>query len=76
MTFGIEKHETYKVTCGDIDLSHITVENYSGDTYIVYSHGEEMDVFTYKGDKPFDAIHDYLEKYAIENGYTAENGYA
>jgi hypothetical protein len=35
-----------------------------------------MDVFTYKGDKPFDAIHDYLEKYAIENGYTAENGYA
>lgn len=76
MVFGIEKHLIYKVTCGDIDLSHITVENYDSDTYIVYSHGEEMDVFTYKGDKPFDAIHDYLEKYAVENGYTAENGYA
>jgi hypothetical protein len=35
-----------------------------------------MDAFTYKGDKPFDAIHDYLTTYAIENGYTAENGYA
>jgi hypothetical protein len=76
MVFGIEKHTTYTVTCGNIDLSHITVENYNSDTYIVYSHGEEMDVFTYKGDKPFDAIHDYLEKYAIENGYIAENGYA
>jgi hypothetical protein len=75
MVFGIEKHFIYKVTCSDIDLSHITVENHGSDTYIVYSHGEEMDAFTYKGDKPFDAIHDYLTTYAIENGYTAENGY-
>lgn len=69
MVFGIEKHIVYKVTCGDIDLSHITVENYSGGTYLVYSYDEEIDVFIYNGDKPFDAIHDYLTAYAVENGY-------
>ena len=69
MTFGIEKHSTYTVTCGDVDLSHITVENYGGGTYLVYSYGDEIDAFTYSGDKPFDAINDYLNTYAIENGY-------
>jgi len=69
MTFGIEKHSTYTVTCGDVDLSHISVENYGGGTYLVYSYDEEIDAFTYSGDKPFDAINDYLSKYAIENGY-------
>jgi hypothetical protein len=69
MIFGIEKCTTYKVTCGDVDLTHITVENNGGSMYSVYSNGEEIDVFNYRGDKPFDAIHDYLETYAKENGY-------
>ena len=69
MVLGIEKFTTYKVTCGDVDLTHITVENNGGSMYSVYSNGEEIDVFTYNGDKPFDAIHDYLETYAINNGY-------
>jgi hypothetical protein len=69
MVFGIEKHNTYTVTCGDIDLSHIVIENHGGSMYIVYSYGEEIDVFDYKGDKPFDAIHDYLTTYAKEYGY-------
>jgi hypothetical protein len=69
MVFGIEKHNTYTVTCGDIDLRHIVIENHGGSLYTVYSYGEEIDVFDYKGDKPFDAINDYLETYAKENGY-------
>ena len=69
MTFGIEKCTTYKVMCGDIDLRHIVIENHFSDTYLVYSYGEEIDAFTYSGDKPFDAINDYLNTYAIENGY-------
>jgi hypothetical protein len=69
MTFGIEKCTTYKVTCGDVDFTDITFENHGGSLYTVYSYGEEIDVFDYKGDKPFDAMHDYLEKYAVENGY-------
>jgi hypothetical protein len=69
MVFGIEKCTTYKVTCGDIDLTHITFENNGGSSYSVYSYDEEIDVFNYNGDKPFDAIHDYLETYAKENGY-------
>ena len=69
MVFGIEKHNVYTVTCGDIDLCHIVIENHGGSLYTVYSYGEEIDVFDYKGDKPFDAIHDYLTTYANENGY-------
>jgi hypothetical protein len=69
LAFGIEKHFTYTVTCGDVDLSHIVIENHFSDTYLVYSYGEEIDAFTYSGDKPFDAINDYLNTYAIENGY-------
>jgi hypothetical protein len=69
MMFGIEKCTTYKVTCGDVDLTHITVENNGGPMYSVYSNGEEIDVFNYRGDKPFDAIHDYLERYAIDNNF-------
>ncbi len=67
--FGIEKVTTYQVTCGDIDLTHLLFENTGGSMYAVYSNGEEIDVFNYRGDKPFDAIHDYLERYAVENGY-------
>lgn len=69
LVFGIEKHIVYKVACGDVDLSHITIESYGSGTYLVYSYGEEIDAFDYKGDKPFDAINDYLSTYAIENGY-------
>lgn len=69
MVFGIEKCTTYKVTCGDIDLTHITFENYGGELYTVYNNGEEFDVFNYSGDKPFDAIHDYLIKYADETWF-------
>ena len=69
MVFGIEKVTTYKVTCGDIDFTDITFENHGGSLYTVYSRGEEFDAFDYKGDKPFDAMHDYLETYAKENGY-------
>ena len=69
MTFGIEKHSTYTVTCGDVDFTDITFENHGGSLYTVYSRGEEFDAFDYRGDKPFDAIHDYLTTYAKENGY-------
>jgi hypothetical protein len=69
MVFGIEKCTTYKVTSGDVNFTDITFENYGGNEYTVYSHGEEFDVFNYKGDKPFDAINEYLTRYAIENGY-------
>ena len=69
MTFGIEKCTTYKVMCGDIDFIDITFENHGGSLYTVYSRGEEFDAFDYRGDKPFDAIHDYLTTYAKENGY-------
>ena len=69
MVFGIEKSTVYNITCGDIDLSHITVVNNGGSSYSVYSYDEEIDVFNYRGDKPFDAIHEYLEAYAVNNGY-------
>jgi hypothetical protein len=69
MNFGIEKNTVYKVTCGDVDLTHITVEDYGSGQYIVYSNGEEIDVFTYNGNKVFDAIVDYLSNYAINNGF-------
>lgn len=69
MVFGIEKVTKYEVACGDVDLTHLSFENTGGDMYAVYSNGEEIDVFTYSGDKPFDAINDYLETYAKENGY-------
>ena len=69
MTFGIEKCTTYKVMCGDIDFTDITFENHGGSLYTVYSRGEEFDAFDYRGDKPFDAIHNYLTTYAKENGY-------
>jgi len=69
MMFGIEKVTKYEVTCGDIDLTHLSFENTGGGMYAVYSNGDEIDVFTYNGDKPFDAIHDYLEAYAVNNGY-------
>jgi hypothetical protein len=69
MNLGIEKSTIYRVTCGDVDLTHMTVENNGGSMYSVYSNGKEIDVFNYRGDKPFDAIHDYLERYAVENGY-------
>ena len=69
MNLGIEKSTIYRVTCGDVDLTHMTVENNGGSMYSVYSNGKEIDVFNYRGDKPFDAIHDYLERYTVENGY-------
>lgn len=69
MTFGIEKVTKYEVACGDVDLTHLSFENVGGSMYVVYSNGKEIDVFTYNGDKPFDAIHNYLETYAKENGY-------
>jgi hypothetical protein len=69
MKFEIAKHNVYTVTCGDINLSHIVIENHGGSMYAVYSYGEEIDIFDYRGDKPLDAIHDYLETYAKENGY-------
>lgn len=69
MTFGIEKVTKYEVACGDVDLTHLSFENTGGSMYAVYSNGEEIDVFNYRGDKPFDAIHEYLERYAVENGY-------
>ena len=69
MTFGIEKCTTYKVTCGDVNFTDITFENHGGSQYTVYSRGEEFDVFNYSGDKPFDAINEYLNTYAKENGY-------
>jgi hypothetical protein len=69
MVFGIEKHNTYTVTSGDINLRHIVIENHGGSQYTVYSYGDEIDVFNYSGDKPFEAINEYLTTYAIENGY-------
>jgi len=69
MMFGIEKVTTYQVTCGDVDLTHLSFEHNGGSAYSVYSEGVEIDVFNYRGDKPFDAIHDYLERYAIDNNF-------
>lgn len=69
MVFGIEKVTTYKVTCGDIDLTHLSFENNDSEMYSVYSNGVEIDVFNYRGNKPFDAIHDYLERYAVDNNF-------
>jgi len=69
MVFGIEKCTTYKVTSGDVNFTDITFENHGGSQYTVYSHGEEFDVFNYSGDKPFEAINEYLTRYAVENGY-------
>ena len=68
LVFGIEKVTKYEVTCGDVDLTHLTFENTGGSMYAVYSNGKEIDVFTYSGDKPFDAINDYLNTYAAQNG--------
>ena len=69
LNFGIYKQNVYIVEFGDVDLSHIKIENNDGDDYYVFSYGEEIDMFTYSGDDPFDAINDYLSKYAKENGY-------
>jgi hypothetical protein len=72
LKFGIEKCTTYKVVCGDVDFTDITVENHGGSQYTVYRRGEEFDVFNYSGDKPFEAINEYLKWYAKENGYTQD----
>lgn len=69
MNFGIEKSTVYTVTCGDVDLTHLTIENKGGSLYNVYSNGREIDCFDYRGNKPFDAIHNYLNDYAISNNY-------
>lgn len=65
----VESKRVWAVECGDILLPHITVENYGGDYYHVMSHGEEIDVFYYTGDKPAHAVSDYLTNYAKQNGY-------
>jgi hypothetical protein len=69
LNFGIYKQTVYIVEFGDVDLSHIKIENNGSDDYVVFSYGEEIDVFNYSGDDPFDAINKYLSTYANENGY-------
>ena len=69
LNFGIYKQTVYIVEFGDVDLSHIKIENNGSDEYIVFSYGEEIDVFNYSGNNPFDAINNYLSTYAKENGY-------
>jgi hypothetical protein len=69
LNFGIYKQTVYIVEFGDVDLRHIKIENNDDDQYYVFSYGEEIDVFNYSGNDPFDAINKYLNTYAIENGY-------
>jgi hypothetical protein len=69
LNFGIYKQTVYIVEFGDVDLSHIKIENNRSDDYVVFSYGEENYVFNYSGNDPFDAINKYLSTYAIENGY-------